>query len=86
MFGERVRSVYRPLAEFLATLPGGIAGKAALDSANAADKKYWVVFWEQVDVMSPIVAPSANCLSRVTSSVISTNALRRRAAALHHEA
>ena len=71
IFGERVRSVYRPLAEFLATLPGGIAGKAALDSANAADKKYWVVFWEQVDVMSPIVSPQQRELLPILKNIAS---------------
>ncbi len=55
VFGNRVREIYRPLAEYLATLPGGVPGKAALDSANAVDKRYWVIFWEQVDVVSPIV-------------------------------
>ncbi len=70
MFGEHVRAVYRPLAEFLATLPGGIAGKAALDSANAADKRYWVVFWEQVDVMSPIMTMQQRELLPMLKSII----------------
>ncbi len=55
VFGNRVRENYRPLAEYLATLPGGVPGKAALDSANATDKRYWGIFWEQVDIIAPLV-------------------------------
>jgi len=53
----RIHAIYRPLAEYLATVPGGAAGAAALDSAKATDKRYWVSFWEQVDVARPIITP-----------------------------
>ncbi len=62
VFGERVRALYRPLAEFLAAQPDGEAGKAALDSVQATTKAYWPIFWEQVDVMAPIVSPQQKAL------------------------
>lgn len=56
-FGVQVRAIFSPLGQFLATQPGGVPGKAALDSANASDKLYWKVFWAQVDTIAPIVTP-----------------------------
>ncbi|MES2522687.1 MAG: carboxypeptidase-like regulatory domain-containing protein [Gemmatimonadota bacterium] len=57
VFGVRVREIYRPLGEYLAAQPNGVPGKAALDSANASEKLYWKVFWEQVDIMAPVITP-----------------------------
>jgi len=57
IYSEAVRALYRPLGEYLAKHEGGTPGKAALDSANATDKAYWVIFWEQVDVALPILTP-----------------------------
>jgi hypothetical protein len=34
-----------------------VAGKAALDSVQATTKLYWPLFWEQVDIVQPIVQP-----------------------------
>ncbi len=71
MFAVRVRAIYRPLSEYLVTLPGGVAGKAALDSAKAADKAYWVAFWDQVDVMSPVITAQQRELMPMLRSMIS---------------
>jgi hypothetical protein len=54
VFSERVRGVYRPLGEYLA-LGNGAAGKAELDSATAAKKAYWRIFWEQPEIADSIV-------------------------------
>jgi hypothetical protein len=69
VFGARVRALYLPLAEFLAAQPDGEAGKAALDSVQATTKAYWPIFWEQVDVMAPIVSPSQKALLPILQSL-----------------
>jgi hypothetical protein len=57
IFSKQVRDVYVPLGAFLARGQGG-AGKAELDSANAAEKAYWKVFWVQPEIAAAIVTPS----------------------------
>ncbi len=57
VFGAKVRGVYAPLGEFLAAQPNGLPGKTALDSANATDKLYWKLFWDEVDVAEPLITP-----------------------------
>ncbi|MGH7602924.1 MAG: carboxypeptidase-like regulatory domain-containing protein [Gemmatimonadaceae bacterium] len=57
VFSARVRQVYIPLGEFLARGHGD-AGKAELDSANASDKAYWKIFWEQPEIAGAIITPS----------------------------
>lgn len=54
-YSAKVRELYVPLANFLAAQKDGVAGKAALDSVQATTKLYWPLFWEQVDVVQPIV-------------------------------
>ncbi|HYW31121.1 MAG TPA: carboxypeptidase-like regulatory domain-containing protein, partial [Gemmatimonas sp.] len=70
VFGVRVREIYRPLGEYLAAQPNGVPGKAALDSANASDKLYWKVFWEQVDVMAPVITPLQRQLMPMLVNII----------------
>ncbi len=50
VYSEQVRAIYVPLGRFLATMPSGAAGKAALDSVAAARKAYWKVFWRQPEI------------------------------------
>ena len=57
VFSAKVRDLYVPLARFLAEQKDGVAGKAALDSVKATTKLYWPLFWEQVDLVQPIVQP-----------------------------
>lgn len=57
VYSAKVRALYQPLAQFLAEQKDGVAGKAALDSVQATTKLYWPLFWEQVDVVQPIVQP-----------------------------
>jgi hypothetical protein len=57
VYSARVRDLYVPLGEFLARGQGG-AGKAELDSAQATEKKYWKVFWEQPEIAGAIITPS----------------------------
>ena len=49
MFSERVRALYVPLGEYLASRTGE-PGKAELDSVQATTKGYWKVFWEQPEI------------------------------------
>ena len=55
-YSARVRAVFVPLGAFLAQRRGHEPGKAELDSAAAADKAYWKVFWEQPEVADSIVS------------------------------
>ena len=55
VFSAQVRALFLPLGQYLASQPGGVPGKAALDSANATDKLYWKIFWVQVDTVEPVV-------------------------------
>jgi hypothetical protein len=57
VFSARVRGVYIPLGEFLGRGHGD-AGKAELDSANASEKAYWKIFWEQPEIAGGIITPS----------------------------
>ena len=57
VYSAKIRDLYVPLARFLAEQKDGVAGKAALDSVQATTKLYWPIFWEQVDVVQPIVQP-----------------------------
>lgn len=56
-YSERVRAIYVPLGRFLASRRGGEPGRTDLDSAAAAQKAYWKVFWEQPEVADSIVTP-----------------------------
>lgn len=56
-FSEGVRAIYMPLAEYLATIPGGRSSKAALDSVTAAKKAYWKLFWQQPEIADAVVTP-----------------------------
>jgi hypothetical protein len=57
VYSARVRALYVPLGEFLSRANGG-AGKAELDSAQATQKAYWVVFWEQPEIADSIITPT----------------------------
>ncbi|MDE3097765.1 MAG: hypothetical protein KGK07_17400, partial [Chloroflexota bacterium] len=57
-YSARVRAVYVPLGRFLSQFADGVATKAALDSAQAADKRYWKVFWEQPEIADSLITPS----------------------------
>jgi len=55
-FSSRIRALYMPLGEFLARGQGG-AGKAELDSAQATQKTYWKIFWEQPEIAGDVLSP-----------------------------
>ena len=55
-FSEGVRAIYRPLAEYLFTIPGGRTSKAALDSVAVAKKAYWKLFWQQPELADAVRA------------------------------
>lgn len=56
-YGDSVRALYRGLGQFLAGRPEGAVGKIELDSVTAATKKYWPLFWDQVDLVEKILTP-----------------------------
>jgi hypothetical protein len=55
IYQVKVREIYVPLGKFLGERPDAIVGKIELDSVTAATKKYWPLFWDQVDVVDSIV-------------------------------
>ncbi|MFL5580025.1 MAG: carboxypeptidase regulatory-like domain-containing protein [Gemmatimonadaceae bacterium] len=56
VFSARVRALYVPLGQFLATRPRE-PGKIELDTVATTQKAYWKVFWEQPEVADSIVTP-----------------------------
>jgi hypothetical protein len=56
VFSSQIRALYAPVGEFLARGQGG-AGKAELDSVQAAQKTYWKIFWEQPEIAADILTP-----------------------------
>ena len=73
-----MRGVYSPLGEFLAAQPNGLPGKAALDSANATDKLYWKIFWDEVDVAEPLITPLQKQLLPFIASMMAVNREQRK--------
>jgi len=57
VFSSRVRGVYVPLGQYLSQFSDGVPTKAALDSAQATDKAYWKVFWEQPEMADSLITP-----------------------------
>jgi carboxypeptidase family protein len=69
IFSSRVRAIYIPLGDFLSRGQGD-AGKAELDSANATQKLYWKIFWEQPEIAGAIVTPSQRELMPMFKSML----------------
>ncbi|HET7614879.1 MAG TPA: hypothetical protein VFK26_13245 [Gemmatimonadaceae bacterium] len=69
VFSERVRAIYAPLGEYLSH-GNGDAGKAELDSANATEKLYWKIFWEQPEIAAAIVTPAQRELMPMFKSMV----------------
>ncbi len=73
---DRVRSLYRPLGEYLAR-GAGAAGKAELDTAKATEKLYWKVFWEQPDSVGEILTPAQRELMPMVKAMVATTKKER---------
>ncbi|MEO8946068.1 MAG: hypothetical protein ABI338_06175, partial [Gemmatimonadaceae bacterium] len=58
VFSARVIANYTQLANFLASRGDAEPGKAELDSAKNADKRYWEIFWEQPEIADSAITPS----------------------------
>jgi hypothetical protein len=76
-YSARIRALYVPLAQFLASQPEGAAGKAALDSVKATTKLYWPIFWEQIDFIQPIVTPQQRELVPFVDNISRTTKQQR---------
>jgi hypothetical protein len=72
VFSERVRAVYRPLGDYLAR-GNGTAGKAELDSANAATREYWRIFWKQPEIADSIVTATQKELFPMLREMLATS-------------
>ena len=76
-YAVRVRQVYGELGQFLAQFAGQPATKVALDSAAAAKKAYWRVFWEQPEIAGGILSPTQRDLMNVLKDMLSIPKARR---------
>jgi hypothetical protein len=69
VFSAEVRAVYAPLGLQLAAGQGD-ASKASVDSASAAHKKYWEIFWKQPEIAAEIVNPTQRDLIPMFKSML----------------
>ena len=69
VFSAQVREVYGPLGLQLAAGQGD-ASKASVDSASAAHKKYWKIFWTQPEIAAEIVNPTQRDLIPMFKSML----------------
>jgi hypothetical protein len=67
-----------PLAQFLAAQPEGVAGKAALDSVQATTRLYWPLFWDQVDVIQPMITAQQQELLPFVRNILGVTKEQRR--------
>lgn len=70
-YSAQVRAIYRPLGVYLTQFAGGAATKSALDSATAADKAYWKVFWVQPEKTDSVLTPTQRELLPMLQSMLS---------------
>jgi hypothetical protein len=68
-YSAQVRAAFIPLGEYLAK-GNGNADKAAVDSAQATQKVYWKIFWEQPEIAADIVNPSQRELIPMFKSML----------------
>ena len=69
VYSAEVRAVYGPLGVLLAAGQGD-AGKASVDSASAAHKRYWEIFWRQPEIAAEIVNPTQRDLIPMFKSML----------------
>jgi hypothetical protein len=71
VFSAQVRAVYGPLGDLLAKGQGD-ASKASVDSASAAHKRYWKIFWQQPEIAAEIVNPTQRDLMPMFKAMLAT--------------
>jgi hypothetical protein len=71
VYSAEVRAVYGPLGLQLAAGQGD-ASKASVDSASAAHKRYWEIFWKQPEIAAEIVNPTQRDLMPMFKSMLAT--------------
>jgi hypothetical protein len=71
VFSAQVRAVYGPLGLLLAAGQGD-ASKASVDSASAAHKRYWKIFWQQPEIAAEIVNPTQRDLIPMFKGMLAT--------------
>jgi hypothetical protein len=69
IYSAQVRAVYAPLGLYLAAGQGD-ASKASVDSASAAHKRYWEIFWKQPEIAAEIVNPTQRDLIPMFKSML----------------
>lgn len=71
IYSARVRAVYVQLGAFLAQRQERDPGKAELDSAKAAEKAYWKIFWQQPEIADSAITPAQRELMPMLKSMLS---------------
>ncbi|HEX2781366.1 MAG TPA: carboxypeptidase-like regulatory domain-containing protein [Gemmatimonadaceae bacterium] len=77
VYSSRVRAVYVPLGRFLAQRRGHEPGKVELDSAEASEKAYWKIFWEQPEVIDTILTGTQKELFPMVKAMVGVPKERR---------
>ena len=72
VFTARVRAVFVPLGAYLSQFAVGVATKAALDSANASQKLYWKVFWQQPEIADSLITATQRELMPLMKGMVAT--------------
>lgn len=78
VFADSVRQLYRPLAEFLAAQPEGVASKVALDSVKATTDAYWRLFWRQPEIAAEVLMPQQIDVMGLLKDMLTVPADRRK--------
>ena len=72
-FSAAVRALYRPLAEYLVSVPEGRTSKAALDSVASAKRAYWKLFWQQPELADAAITPMQRELVATLKNMMATS-------------
>jgi hypothetical protein len=69
-YSAQVRAIYIPLGQYLSQFKEGEAPKEALDSTQAATKRYWKVFWKQPEIADSLITTLQKELMPMLKSMV----------------
>lgn len=78
LFSDSVRAIYRPLVQYLAAQPEGVASKAALDSVRATQTAYWALFWRQPELVAEVLTPQQADVFQMLKDMLTRTPAERR--------
>jgi hypothetical protein len=71
VYSAQIVAIYAPLGDYLSRIPGGVAGKAAMDTVEATSKAYWKIFWKQPEIADSVITPAQRELLPMLKSMLS---------------